>query len=152
MSDFPQTRTGVNGSHLEFGGGGACHGINHLSTFIQDKSRHRSNRLISRNLLLQPTPKDLSYHPEMLHRRWVTYLLFLDVDLGEFDVWVLVFHLGEMRGDEFAWTAPCCPIIYDDRLRPGRLRNVVSWIGRGMVAYARFVGCRMGIQRHVRAT
>lgn len=45
-----------------------------------------------------------------------THLQLLNVNLRKFDLWVFVFQLGEMRGDQLAWPAPRRPVVDHDRL------------------------------------
>lgn len=45
-----------------------------------------------------------------------TYLLLLNVDLGELDTGVLVLKLGKVRADELARATPGCPVVDNDGL------------------------------------
>ena len=62
------------------------------------------------------TSSSVQHFRSSLCAKGLAHLQFVDVNLCEFELREFLLHLCEMGRDQFAWTAPCRPIVDDDRL------------------------------------
>jgi hypothetical protein len=104
-----QSHTYADMTYGDLGGDSSGDSLNLLSLLVSNESRHSLDSLLLSDLLF----RQLKFSAE---KEKGTHLLLLDVNLDELDTWVLLFHLGEVGRDHFAWSTPSCPEVDNNGL------------------------------------